>query len=57
MEKTMKEVTVLTRDSKIFIEQSYGFGETDTICLLPEQIGLLISWLKDAETSLCEKAN
>jgi len=53
MKKEMLEVSVYTSDSSVFIEQPYpGYHEPSTIVLSPEQIDIVITWLKTAKEEL-----
>ena len=56
MKKEMLEVKVYTQGSEIIIEQPMPHSDSDVIFLAPEQIDIIISWLKEAKEELNGKA-
>jgi len=56
MKKEMLEVSVYTQAPEVIIAQSNPHGEPDRIFLVPEQIDIIISWLKEAKEELNGKA-
>ena len=52
MRKTILEVSVYTQDSEVIIEQNYPHSDPDIIVLSPEQIDIIIAWLKEAKEEL-----
>jgi hypothetical protein len=51
MEKRMEPFVVSTKSGLVWIEQSGG-GEDAGIAISPEQVPILIKWLKDAAAEL-----
>jgi hypothetical protein len=51
MEKKMEPLQVSTKDGIIWIEQSSA-GEDSGIAINPEQVPVLIEWLKEAAAEL-----
>jgi len=57
MEKGAEEVQVSTSGKQIFIsQQHFGSHNEDQICLNPEQIDLLLTWLKEAKEEAIQEA-
>lgn len=52
MQKEMSNVSVLTSNGNIYISQSHNYMEEDTIILHPDQVELLIQWIKEAKEEL-----
>ena len=53
MKKQMLEVRVYTKDSEVIIEQPYPFHTAPSMIILsPEQIDIIVSWLKEAKEAL-----
>ena len=53
MEKRMEPLTVFTKGELIWIEQSGG-GEDAGIVINPDQVPVLIEWLKEATAELAK---
>lgn len=56
MDKLIREVQVYTDDSDIMIKQSVLFNDDDIIVLSPEQVDIVIAWLKEAKEELNGKS-
>lgn len=53
--KTMEPIDVAIEEGHIHIRQAYpGEQDTSVVILHPEQIDLLIKWLKQAQTLLLQ---
>jgi len=52
MKKQMQEVSVYTLDSVVIIEQPVPFNDDAVIYLSPEQVDIVILWLKEAKEEL-----
>jgi hypothetical protein len=49
MQQMMFEVMVKVSDGCIYVEQDSSFHETQSIQVHPDQVDILINWLKEAK--------
>ena len=54
-DREMLQVKVSSSEGRIYIQQDslLGVTEPDTIMLSPDQIEMLIAWLRKAKSELC----
>ncbi len=52
MKKEMREISITTDEEKIFITQPVPMNDDDTVVILPEQVDILIEWLKEAKAEI-----
>jgi hypothetical protein len=55
MKKTMYDVSVTSQDDVIYIEQPSIDDQNESVMLHPEQIDLVVRWLKEAKNEIIKK--
>ena len=51
----MYDVSVTSQDGVIYIEQPSGEDQNESVMLHPEQIDLLVRWLREAKNEIMKK--
>ena len=52
MNRQMREVSVITREGMIWIEQGNSPEEPATVIIAADQVPLLVKWLQEAEAEV-----
>ena len=55
MKKTMYDVSVTSEDEVIYIEQPSIDDQSESIMLHPEQVDLVVKWLREAKNEILKK--